>query len=120
MCRVNWDKHKRAFDIFHDTLAVVAEKGNYNSLWNTYDITERGSIEGGLQDCSAELAEKDYGLAIECQKRFYCDHNDKVKLGRYLVISDKKYRIEHISEGKLGLELLLKESEFDDKRKYDN
>lgn len=115
VCRVNWDKYKGAFDIFRDTQAVIAEKGNYNSLWNTYDISELGTVIGNLQDYSGGLAEKDYGLAVECQKKFYCADNDVLKVGRYLKIGTQNYRIEHKAEGKLGLTLLLKECELNGK-----
>lgn len=110
---MNWDKYKSAFDRFHDTTAKIVEKGNYNSLWNTYELVECGSITGDLQDYSGDLAQKDYGLAVECQKKFYCSNDDNVRAGRYLIIEGKSYRIEHIADGKLGLALLLKEGDFD-------
>lgn len=113
--RVNWDKYKGAFDMFHDTQAVIAEKGNYNSLWNTYTTVEIGTVTGDLQDYSGKLAEKEYGLSVECQKKFYCADNDALKVGRYLKIGTQNYRIEHKAEGKLGLTLLLKECELNGK-----
>ena len=117
MYRVNWNNYKSAFDTFCDTQAQVIGKGNYNSLWNTYDIKEYGTINGDLQFYSAELAGKDFGLSVECQKKFYCQNNDVVEVGRYLVIDSRKYRIEYVAESKLGLTLLLREVDFDDKRK---
>ena len=114
---MNWDNYKSAFDIFHDTQAQIIGKDNYNSLWNTYDTIEHGTVNGDLQFYSAELAEKDFGLSVECQKKFYCSHNDIAKVGRYLVIDTQKYRIEYVAESKFGLTLLLKEVDFDDKRK---
>lgn len=120
MCRVNWDKHKSKFDRFRDTSAVIVEKGEYNSLWNTYNTTELGSITGDLQNYSGTLAEKDYGLAVKCQKKFYCNHDDNIVVGRYLVMGAKTYRIEYIADGKLGDVLLLKEANLNDKRKRDD
>lgn len=114
---MNWDKYRGAFGRFHDTTAKIVEKGNYNSLWNTYEPVECGSITGDLQDYSGELAQKDYGLSVECQKKFYCSTDDNVRAGRYLIIGEQSYRIEHIADGKLGLALLLKEGDFDGERK---
>lgn len=117
---MNWTKHKGKFDVFRDTEAIIIEKGNYNSLWNTYDPIEIGSIKGNLQDYGGGLAEKEYGLQVECQKKFYCPDNNELKVGRYLKIGTLNYRIEHIADGKLGLTLLLKECELNDKCKRDS
>ncbi len=113
---MNWDKYKGAFGIFRDTEAVIVEKGKYNSLWNTYETTEIGTVTGDLQDYSGGLAEKEYGLSLECQKKFYCSDNDVLKEGRYLKIEAQYYRIEHIAKEKLGFVLLLKECELNAKR----
>lgn len=120
MFPVNWDKYKGAFDRLYDTKAVIVEQGNYNSLWNTYDTTEIGTVTGDLQDYSGGLANEEYGLAVECQKKFYCPHNENLKVGNYLIIDSLDYRIEYISNGKLGLTMLLKESKLNGKCERDD
>lgn len=107
-----WDKYADKFEIFRDTEAVIVEKSAYNSLMNTYKTTEIGTVIGDLQDYSGGMAEKEFGLTVECQKKFYCSESDLPKVGRYMKISDKFYRIEYVTRGKLGTTALLKEVEL--------
>ncbi len=120
MCRVNWSEYNKTFDIFRDTDAQILEKRDYDDYEGTYNTVSVCEVTGDLQDYSGALAEKDFGLAIECQKKFYCPENDNIHSGQYFAVGTQKYRIEYVKRGKLGLTLLLKEADFDDRCEQGN
>lgn len=98
--------------IFNNTTAVIAELGDYDDYENTYTINKLGSVDGDMQPYSGGLAEKDYGLHVECQYQFYCAQNDEIKAGRYLITGDKCYEIVYTAPWDLGIAVLLKEADL--------
>lgn len=99
----------KAFDIFNNTTARIVEHGNYNSFSNSHEEINLGEITGDLQAYGGDLAEKEYGFKEECQYQFFCDKNENVKAGNYLVIGSKSYKIVYTASWGIGLEVLLKE-----------
>ncbi len=120
MCRVNLDKLRNAFDIFHTTTAIIAELGDYDDYENSYTIIEKGTIKGNLQPYSGTLAEKDYGFKEECQYQFYCSQNDNIKAGSYLIIGSSHYKVVYVAEWDMGINVLLREVLLNDRRKQDS
>lgn len=106
---MNWNKYSKAFEIFADTTATVAQKGNYDDYANTYEVEELETITGDLQGYSSTLAHEEYGLSIDCEGKFYCK-DTIAKEGMYLIIGTSSYRIEKIRRARMGLMLFLKEA----------
>lgn len=104
------------FDVFNNTMAKIIELGDYDDYENTYSIKEIGTIEGDLQPYSGGLAEKDYGLVVECQYRFFCAANEDITEGRYLIVGEKAYEITYAAVWDMGLTVLLKGVELNGRR----
>ena len=97
------------FARFYNTEAVIVEKGDYDDYENTYTLTEKGRVNGDLQPYSGGLLEKEYGLNIECQKRFFCEHNENITEGAYLKIGTRFFEVVYIVDWEMGLTVMLKE-----------
>ena len=103
------DKLQSAFDIFHNTTMSIVELGDYDDYENTYaDNKIIGTVTGDLQPYSGGLAEKEYGLTVECQYAFYCHTNDRIKEGVYFQNGDKFYEVVYAAQWGMGLAVLLK------------
>ena len=78
-----------------------------------YDRTETvetlGAVTGDMQPYSGGLAQQEYGLAVECQKRFFCGANDAIRAGNYIDAGGVRYRIEYADNRQLGMTALLRE-----------
>lgn len=117
---MNFSNMQKVFDIFNNTQAVIVELGDYDDYENTYTIKELGSVEGDLQPYSGGLAEKEYGLSIDCQYQFYCSNNSNIKIGAYVVVGTQKYEIVYVATWDLGMAVLLKEVELYGGRKQNS
>ena len=106
---MKFNKFSGVFSVFDNTTVTIIVKGNYNDYENTYDITEIGSVTGDLQRYSGELAEKEYGLQIECQKKFFCRPDTELESGMYLRADGHDYMITYVIPRDLGVTALLKE-----------
>lgn len=110
-----WDES--IFDIFHNTTAEIAVKGDYDDYENTYSITEKGKITGDLQPYSGELTGKEHGLITECKCIFYCHRDDGIKEGVYLLIGGASYEVIGVERWNMGCKVYLKEAELNGRRK---
>lgn len=73
-----------------------------------------GELSCDVQAYSAALAQKDYGLAQEVQKRLYCAKDERVRLGRLVNTGSEWYRIAALPEtGAVYAALLERTEEFD-------
>lgn len=73
-----------------------------------------GELRCDVQSYSAALAQKDYGLAQEVQKRLYCAADERVLLGRLVKVKNEWYRIAALPEtGAVYAALLERTEEFD-------
>lgn len=115
------DKIQSAFDIFHNTTMKIVELGNYDDYENTYaDNKIIGTVTGDLQSYSGGLAEKEYGLTVECQYAFYCHTDDKIKEGAYLQNGDKFYEVVYAAPWSMGFAVLLKGVDLSDRCEQDS
>lgn len=103
------EKYASVFDIFARTEAVVVEKGDYDDYENTYKPIEIDRITGDLQPYSGDLLKADYGLARECQKRFFCRTNDNIKEGALLKIGGRYFEVVYVADWEAGHEVMLNE-----------
>ena len=106
MFRVTSDRFADVF--YRDTVTVLKiTKGS------GYDCTETvetlGTVTGDMQPYSGGLAQQEYGLDIECRKRFYCAYSDIIRAGNYIDAGGVRYRIEYADNRQLGMTALLKE-----------
>lgn len=128
----------KAFNAFNNTTgAQVVYKGNYDDYEGTFTLVELGALDGDLQPYSGKLAEKDYGVVLECEKRFFtsCDLiqsflyggiklGDTIRLGAdvklndgghkrdlYILVGGRTFRIVYAPEYIMRPVVLLKEVE---------
>ena len=92
------EKYADAFDIFARTEAVVVEKGDYDDYENTYTLKEIDRVKGDLQPYSGDLLKAEYGLARECQKRFFCRKNDNITEGALLKIGGRYFEVTYVAD----------------------
>lgn len=116
---MRFDRFGKYFDVLGGTEIRLVSKGDYDDYENTYSLTEIGTLRGDIQSYSGGLAEKDYGLSIECEKRFFAhsafpELKDKTDL--YVVDGNRSFRIMYIGEYDMGAVLLLKEAELNGRR----
>ncbi len=103
------EKYANVFDIFAKTEAVIVEKGDYDDYENTYTLTEIDRVTGDLQPYSGELLKAEYGLARECQKRFFCKTNDNIKEGALLRVGGRYFEAVYVADWDAGHEVMLNE-----------
>lgn len=103
------EKYAGAFDMFARTEAVVVEKGDYDDYENTYTLKEIDRVTGDLQPYSGDLLKADYGLARECQKRFFCKTNDNIEEGALLKIGGRYFEVVYVADWEAGHEVMLNE-----------
>ncbi len=114
------------FERFDNTTAIIAEMTDYNDYENTYTVKEIGNIMGDLQPYmfrvggGFRLSQKEYGLSTDFSYKFFCNPDENIKVGRYMIIEGQSYRIEYIAQRRLRYEVLLKEAEIDGRREQDN
>ena len=131
---MNWDKYKKAFGVFNNITVKIVRKGDYDDYENTYTLEEIGTVTGDIQPYSSALFERDYGLSMECQKKFYCASamisdaryglvldngivlDLQVPIGGgtinealYVVTDVQAFEIVYVADHELGLKLILKE-----------
>lgn len=104
------------FDVFHNTTAAIAVKGDYDDYENTYSMIEKGEITGDLQPYSGELTGKEYGLITECKCIFYCHCDGRIEAGIYLLINDTSYEVIGVEWWDMGCKVYLKEAELNGRR----
>ena len=110
------EKYADAFDIFARTEAVVVEKGDYDDYENSYTLKEIDRVTGDLQPYSGDLLKADYGLARECQKRFFCRKNDNITEGALLKIGGRYFEVTYVADWEAGHEVMLNEVTINDGR----
>lgn len=128
----------KAFNAFNNTTgAQVVYKGDYDDYEGTFALITIGTLDGDLQPYSGKLAERDYGVVLECEKRFFtsCDLiqsylyggiklGDTIRLGTgvklndgghktdlYALIGGRTFRIVYAPEYIMRPVVLLKEVE---------
>ncbi|MDO5398221.1 MAG: hypothetical protein Q4G33_09850 [bacterium] len=116
---MKFDKFGKYFDVLSCTEVRLVSKGDYDDYENTYSLTEIGTLTGDMQPYSGGLAKEDYGLRVECEKRFFTrsalpelKDNDL-----YVVDGNRSFRIMYIGDYDMGAMLLLKEAELNGRRK---
>lgn len=110
------DNLQNVYDIFNNCNMSIIELGDYDDYENTYgDCKTIGTIDGDLQPYSGGLAEKEYGLKVECQYAFYCHTDERIKEGVYLKGNDKYYQVVYTPSWDMGLSVLLKEVDLSDR-----
>lgn len=121
VCRVTLDSLQSVFDIFHNTTMDIIILGDYDDYENTYGSNKIiGTVTGDLQPYSGGLAEKEYGLTIECQYAFYCHTDSRIKEGVYLESGNDFYRVVYVAPWNMGLAVLLKGVDLSDRCKQDS
>ena len=108
------EKHAGVFDIFAKTEAVIVEKGDYDDYENTYTLKEIDRVTGDLQPYSGELLKAEYGLAQECQKRFFCKNSDNIKEGALLRVGGRYFEAVYVADWDAGHEVMLNEVTVND------
>lgn len=97
------------FEEFYVTdarIISIKETGGYS---DTQQITELCTLKADIQSYGGGLAENEYGLSVECQKRMYCDRNDNLTEGNYVEANDKRYKIVYVDTNDMGTMALLRE-----------
>lgn len=117
---MTFDKYESAFDIFNNCTMEIAELGDYDDYENKYSVTVTGKTDGDLQPYSGELAQKEYGLDVECQYAFYCHKNDSIQIGAYLTDRNKAYEIVYAASWDMGCAAFLKEVDLSGRREQDS
>ena len=84
----------------------IKETGGY---LDTQQITELCTLKADIQSYGGGLAEKDYGLTVECQKRMYCVQNDNLTEGNYAEANGKRYKLVYVDTDDMGAMALLRE-----------
>lgn len=84
----------------------IKETGGYS---DTQQITELCTLKADIQSYGGGLAEKDYGLTVECQKRMYCVQNDNLTEGNYAEANGKRYKLVYVDTDDMGAMALLRE-----------
>lgn len=111
---VDFSRFKAAFNIFASKSVILCSKDDYDDYANTYTVNEIGTLRGDMQSYSAELSEKEYGLRVDCEKRFFV-HSElpEFEEGAQLYIIDgvRSFRVMHIAGYDMGAVMLLKEAE---------
>lgn len=100
------DKFENIF--YGDTVTVlkISVSGGYD---REEGIQILCTVKGDLQSYSGGLAQKEYGLNAECQKRFFCAENECIKAGNYIDADGVRYRIEYVENTRLGMTAVLRE-----------
>lgn len=96
-------------DVFYrDTVTVlkITVSGGYTK---TEKVETLGTVTGDMQPYGGGLAQQEYGLAVECQKRFFCAANDAIRAGNHIDAGGVRYRIEYAENDRLGMTALLRE-----------
>lgn len=115
------DSLQSAFDIFHNTTMNIVELGDYDDYENTYGSNKViGAVTGDLQAYSGGLAEKEYGLTVECQYAFYCHTDSRIKEGVYLQNGSTFYEVVYVAPWSMGLAVLLKGVDLGDRCEQDS
>ena len=110
---MTFDKYESVFDIFNNCTMEIAELGDYDDYENKYSVTD-------LQPYSGELAQKEYGLDVECQYAFYCHKNDGIQIGAYLMDGNKAYEVVYAAPWDMGCAAFLKEVDLSGRREQDS
>ena len=95
------------FRRFYNTdvkLLKIKKTGAYSK---TSAVKELGSIKADVQAFNGGLAEKEYGLAEECQLRVFCDNNEHISVGNYAEIYGQRYRIIYTAPRSFGAVVIL-------------
>ncbi len=103
------EKYANVFDIFAKTDAVIIEKDDYDDYENTYTLTEIDRVTGDLQPYGGELLMNEYGLARECQKRFFCKANNNIKEGALLRVGGRYFEVVYVADWDAGYIVMLNE-----------
>lgn len=82
----------------------ITETGAYTK---TQTIEEVASLKADIQPYNGGLAQKDYGLEVECHKRMYCDCDDNLIEGNYVEALGQRYKIVYVENWDMGAEVLL-------------
>ncbi|MBQ8301507.1 MAG: hypothetical protein IJX57_06045 [Clostridia bacterium] len=91
----------------HDVQIIkITETGAYTKT-KTKTIEELSSFKADIQPYNGGLAQKDYGLEVECQKRMYCECDANLVEGNYADALGQRYKIVYVENWKLGAEVLL-------------
>lgn len=104
---------ENVFDCFNNARAEVysLKKTAANGYISRDEaITERkklAELDVDLQPYSGGLAEKEYGLTVNCQKRLFCAPCEHIKEGNYMKAGAENYRILYVQSWELGTEALL-------------
>lgn len=93
---------------YRDTVTVlkITVSGGYTK---TEKVETLGTVTGDMQPYGGGLAQQEYGLDIECRKRFYCAYSDIIRAGNYIDAGGVRYRIEYADNRQLGMTALLQE-----------
>ena len=70
--------------------------------------TEISTIKADVQPYNGGLAQKEYGLTEECQKRMYYKNNPAVTEGNSCYVDDVLYDIIYVEEWETGTVAVLK------------
>lgn len=110
---ISFDEYSDKFAIFDNTDMEIIRLMDYDDYANTYNAEVIGIVRGDLQDYSGMLAEKEYGLDIECQKVFYCHNAEDIDIGMYLSSGKQTYKVMNVSKWDFGSVIMLKEADID-------
>ena len=110
------DEFQSCFSLFSDTEAKILQKSGYDDYENTYVLTEIGTVKGDMQPYGGGLAQKEYGLSVDCEYSFYCQPCSDIKEGVYLSINEKTYKVQYAAPWLLGIAALLKEVDISGRR----
>jgi len=106
-----FEKYADKFDLFHTATAQIVAKTDYDDYEGTFTENVKGSVTGDLQPYSAEQAEKDYGLKINCQYAFYYRSNADVVPNMILRINGTDYNVKYVTVWDMGAMAMLEVAE---------
>lgn len=95
------------FKRFYTTDISVIKITQTGAYSRTETVTELCTTKADVQPYNGGLAQKEYGLSIECQKRIYCDCNENIVAGNYIDVKGERYRIVYVENWELGAMAIL-------------
>lgn len=98
-----------AFSQFYDKDVKLIKETKTGITTITTSVTVIAEFKADVQDYNGGLAQEEYGLTVECQKRMYCNDNECLKEGIHADIDNKRYLIQYVKRTDLGVSVLLKE-----------
>lgn len=102
-----------AFDVFNNAhIEVYAVKKAANNGYISKDEVKEtretlAELDADIQPYSGGLAEKEYGLTVNCEKRMYCAPCVYIREGNFIKDGEEHYKILYAESWELGAVAVL-------------